>query len=316
MPVEEPLDPWLLLALGAFVVVPVVLGMRAIAARGRSRRRLNARAGSPVERGLGALSGNQGDQLWSSWVEGWLFRAGIRSAGATGRFLFLEAVAVAVGGAAALLVHQAGAFAEALGWLAEIPGGVGDFLAPALHAGPGTLFLLAASAPILVVRARRRTLVEEVEKDLPMALALLATLVQSGLGFDAAVERMMRALDPERALSVEFALLRSELQAGVDRVRCFRRLSRRLEVPSVHIFVSAMVHSEQVGGGIAESLRRQANEVWNRRREAAIAKAQVMPTRLAIPLTICFLPGIFVYTFGPALAEFLDIAEGVVPSLR
>ena len=59
-------------------------------------------------------------------------------------------------------------------------------------------------------------------------------------------------------------------------------------------------------------LRRQADEVWNRRKETAIQRAQTLPTKLAIPLVLCFLPGIFVYTFGPALAEFLRIAEGVL----
>ena len=67
-----------------------------------------------------------------------------------------------------------------------------------------------------------------------------------------------------------------------------------------------------VGGGIAESLRRQADDVWNRRRDLAIQRAQSLPTKLAVPLVFCFLPGIFVFTFGPAIAQFLEIADGVV----
>ena len=93
---------------------------------------------------------------------------------------------------------------------------------------------------------------------------------------------------------------------------CFRALAARLDIISVSTFVSAMVHSEQVGGGVAESLRRQADEVWSRRRELAVQRAQTLPTKLAVPLVVCFLPGIFVYTFGPALAQFLRIAESVV----
>ena len=38
----------------------------------------------------------------------------------------------------------------------------------------------------------------------------------------------------------------------------------------------------------------------------------MLPTKLAVPLVVCFLPGIFVYTFGPALAQFIRIAEDVV----
>ena len=300
------------------VVLVVLLGggllylaLRSTRAVNRSRRRLDNRPEAPVWSPPGAR-GNE--RLWDSWLEGWLHRAGLRSPGVVGNFILVEIVSVLIGGIVSLLILRAGAFQIAIEWLAEIPGGIGDFLAPAMHAGPVTIFVLGAAAPVLVVRARRRELVNQVERDLPMALALLSTLVESGLGFDAAVERLLQALDPSRPLPREFLLLRSELQAGVDRVRCFRRMASRLQVPSAQVFVSAMVHSEQVGGGVAASLRRQADEVWNRRREQAIAKAQVMPTRLAIPLTLCFLPGIFVYTFGPALAQFLEIAESVVPA--
>ena len=98
----------------------------------------------------------------------------------------------------------------------------------------------------------------------------------------------------------------------MPRLTCFRRLARRVDVPGMSTFVSAVLHAEHVGGGIAESLRRQADEVWSRRRELAIQRAQTLPTKLAIPLVLCFLPGIFVFTFGPAVAQFLQIAEGVV----
>ena len=195
-------------------------------------------------------------------------------------------------------------------WLDEIPGGPGIFLIPVLSVAPWLIFLLVAVVPVLRVRARRHKIVLAVDRDLPMALALLATLAESGLGLDAAIERVLGALPPERPLAQELRRFRAETQAGLTRVECFRRLDRRLDMVSVSIFVSAILHAEDVGSGIAESLRRQADEVWNRRRELALQKAQSLPTKLAVPLVVCFLPGIFVYTFGPALAQFLEIAEG------
>ena len=100
-------------------------------------------------------------------------------------------------------------------------------------------------------------------------------------------------------------------ECSVPRLACFRALAQRLDVMPVSTFVSAMVHSEHVGGGVAESLRRQADEVWNRRKETAIQRAQTLPTKLAISLVLCFLPGIFVYTLGPAFQEFLRMADNL-----
>ena len=45
--------------------------------------------------------------------------------------------------------------------------------------------------PLLVVRAARRRLVTAVEQDLPLVLELLATLGEAGIGFDAALARVL-----------------------------------------------------------------------------------------------------------------------------
>ena len=89
-------------------------------------------------------------------------------------------------------------------------------------------------------------------------------------------------------------------------------MAQRLDVPSLTTFSSALVHAENQGASIGDTLRRQATDLWSRRREEAIQKAQTLPTKLAFPLVICFLPGVFVWTFGPAVAEFIDLASSVL----
>ena len=295
--------------IGAFVAWRVVA---AGVARKRATERLFG-AAAPVQR---EPSRRTPSGLWGSWLEVWLFLSGFRGAGAVQRFLVAEGAAVVLGMTISLIVARSGVVELGVEWLREIPGGIGDFFAPLLSIAPYILFVLFAFLPIARVRARRRLIVQTVEQDLPMALALLATLVESGLGFDAAVERILVSLDPDRPLARELELFRSESRAGVPRLTCFRSLAKRLDIPAVSTFVSAMVHSEHVGGGVTESLRRQADEVWSRRRELAIQRAQTLPTKLAIPLVLCFLPGIFVHTLGPAIAEFLRIADSVVPGAQ
>ena len=298
-------------------IVVLVIAWRSVmagAARRRSQRllRLDDRRSAatlrePLERDTGDAS---------SWLERWLEVSGFRGAGVVQRFILLQGAATIAGLVATLLVLQSGIVETWKVWLDEVPGGPGILLMPVLSLAPWVIFVIVASLPILRVRARRHEIVAAVDRDLPMALALLATLAESGLGLDAAIERVLRALEPGRPLSLELRQFRAEIQAGIPRLMCFRRFEQRLDMLSVSIFVSAILHAEDIGGGIAESLRRQADEVWGRRREHALQKAQSLPTKLAIPLVFCFLPGIFVYTFGPALAQFLEIAEGVVRGVR
>ena len=85
--------------------------------------------------------------------------------------------------------------------------------------------------------------------------------------------------------------------------------ARRIEVPSLSVFISAVVQAEQVGAGIASVLRRQADDLRSRRREDAMAMAMTLPLKQVFPMVICFMPGIFVITLGPTLMEFLRFAD-------
>ena len=302
-------------ASAAWIAVPAGIGLIAVwrltaSASVKRRARHQLFGGDPVESRPAAARAST--ELWASWLERWLFISGFRDSGAVARFLMVQAGALALGVALSLAVSRSGLTDIGVEWLLEIPGGLGHLFAPVLALSPWILLLVIGLLPVARVRSRRREIVQMTDQDLPMTLALLATLVESGLGFDAALKRILASMDPDRALARELALFRSETQAGVPRLACFRALAQRLDVVSMYTFVSAMIHAEHVGGGIAESLRRQADEVWNRRRELAIQRAQTLPTKLAIPLVICFLPGIFVYTLGPALAEFARIAESVI----
>ncbi|MCA9225901.1 MAG: type II secretion system F family protein, partial [Planctomycetales bacterium] len=151
--------------------------------------------------------------------------------------------------------------------------------------------------------------VELVEQDLPLALELLSTLSEAGLGFDAALTRILKTRLSGRPLATEFQMFQADLLAGRARVESLRRLSTRIDLPSVSVFVSALVQAEQLGMGIARVLRQQADDVRARRRERAIAFANALPTKRVIPLVVCFLPGLFVWTLGPAFVQLFKMAE-------
>ncbi len=113
----------------------------------------------------------------------------------------------------------------------------------------------------------------------------------------------------DRPLAREFRSYQADLLSGRTRVDALRRLARRLEVPSVTILVSALVQAEQMGTGIAETLRRQADDMRDRRRERANAFAMALPVKRMVPLVVCFLPGIFVWAIGPAFTRLFQIAD-------
>ena len=213
----------------------------------------------------------------------WLFLAGYRQPAASAMFVTAMLLAMRLGLATVFAIRGAGLTNELFRNIARLPPGVGDLLVPIAYLAPWTVFLILMLVPWLIVRRSRRQRVEAVEQDLPISLELLATLSEAGLGFDAALARVLDSVTEDRPLAREFRTYQSDLLAGRTRVESLRRLARRLEVSSVTILVSALVQAEQLGSGIAQALRRQADDLRDRRRERANAFAMALPIKRMFP---------------------------------
>ena len=250
------------------------------------------------------------------WLQEWLTTAGFRAVGSSSAFVLATLLAAGLGTVLGLVLALS-PLGELLRRSAtELPESAGAIAQTLVTALPWVLFFSCALAPWLYVRRKRRERVDSIESELPIVLELLATLSESGLGFDASFAKILDSEREDTPLIEEFRLFQGETLAGIARVRCFRRLARRCEVSSMTVFCSALIQAEQIGTGFSAVLRTQANDLRNRRRDRALIKAQSLPVKLVFPLVICFLPGIFVVTLGPAFREFFNLAQGVITGVR
>lgn len=280
--------------------------------RRKSLRRL--RAYRDADDGLGAVVaprrvGRRGG------LRRWLDLAGYRGDVAAPVFLGATGAAVLMGALGAWLVSTPAAQAWFRAGLGNMPGGLGDALLSVVTLTPWLLFLGLAAVPALVVRAARRERVNAIEQDLPLTLELYATLAEAGLGFDAATSRILES-QPPRPLARELRAFQRELLGGIPRVQALRNIARRLEVGSVTVFISALVQAEQVGASVTETLRRQADDLRDRRRQRALTLAQALPVKLVFPLVTCFLPGIFLSILGPAIQQLIQVVDSVLRGAR
>ena len=243
----------------------------------------------------------------------WLARAGYRRPNAQTVFITVTVAAV-VAGLVVSQIYRVMFFRPLLNAISNVPGSAGDMLALALQGGPWILFFITALAPALYVRTARRSRVLAIEQDLPLALELFATMAEAGLGFDAALAKIVRAQGNDRALAFEFVNFQHDMLAGMSRTQALRQLARRIDVPSLTSFTSALIQAEQIGASMAETLQYQAVDLRQRRRESALLRAQALPVKLVFPLVVCFLPGIFVSTLAPVLFQMVEVANGVLRS--
>ena len=146
------------------------------------------------------------------------------------------------------------------------------------------------------------------QKELPDAIDLMTISVESGLGFDAAVQQV--ATNTEGPLADEFARMLREMQLGMARGEALRSLGERANVDDLRSFVSAMVQADSFGIPIAQVLRVQSGEMRVKRRQRAEEKAQQVPVKITIPLIFCILPALFVAVMGPAVINIMDNFAG------
>ncbi len=159
-------------------------------------------------------------------------------------------------------------------------------------------------APNLYLYQRAHDRAARLQRDLPDAIDLLTISVESGLGFDAAVQQVAR--NTEGPLAEEFSRVLREMQIGQGRADALRGLGERTNVQDVRTFVGAMVQADSFGIPISQVLRVQSAEIRVKRRQRAEEKAQQVPVKITIPLIFCILPTLFIAVMGPAVISIMD----------
>ncbi|MCW2766925.1 MAG: type secretion system family protein [Nocardioides sp.] len=145
---------------------------------------------------------------------------------------------------------------------------------------------------------------ERIQRELADAVDLLTISVESGLGFDAALQQVARNTDGP--LAEEFSRVLREMQLGQGRGDALRALSERSNVADLQTFVSAMIQADAFGIPMGQVLRIQSSEMRVKRRQRAETKAQQVPVKITVPLIFCILPCLFIAVMGPAVLSFMD----------
>jgi tight adherence protein C len=154
----------------------------------------------------------------------------------------------------------------------------------------------------LVSRIGRRQAI--ITKSLPDSFDLVTTCVEAGLGLDAALARVAEKV--EGPFAEELARTLREVGMGRMRRDALQELGQRTGVPDLVTFVNAVVQAEQMGTGIGQVLRVQAEQLRVRRRQRAEEMANQAPVKMTFPLVLCIFPTLFLVILGPAGITIYD----------
>jgi tight adherence protein C len=241
--------------------------MRPLAASlsGRMSRMASSSFSEKTEKRL-ALAGNPGDLRVADWL-------GIKAIGAiVGALLFFFLFAI---------VGLLG-FPFLIGVLLSLVGALFGYTIPEFWLGGR-------------VKKRQKAILMMI----PDALDLLTISVRAGLGFDAALGKVVEKL--QGPLSDEFRRAMAEVRVGKARRDALRDIVPRTEVTPLTNFISAIVQAEQLGVSISKVLQVQSEQLRIERRQRAEEQAAKAPIKMLFPLVGCIFPSLFIVILGPAI---------------
>ena len=140
---------------------------------------------------------------------------------------------------------------------------------PALKAfGVGAL---AAFLPLMYVNNKRSKRIADLEEQLPDALDFLARSMRAGHAFSISLEMVGEEIhDP---LGQEFRALFNEQNLGASLERSLASFGKRVPLPDVRFFSSAVLLQRQTGGNLSEILNRLSHIIRERFRLKGQVKA-------------------------------------------
>ncbi len=154
------------------------------------------------------------------------------------------------------------------------------------------------------VRARQKAIILQI----PDALDLLTISVRAGLGFDAALGKVVEKM--EGPLINEFRRALAEVRVGKARRDALRDIVPRTEVAALTNFIGAIIQAEQLGVSISKVLQVQSEQLRIERRQRAEEMAAKAPIKMLFPLVGCIFPSLFIVILGPAIILIMKNLAG------
>jgi tight adherence protein C len=136
-----------------------------------------------------------------------------------------------------------------------------------------------------------------VRRVLADTLDLMTVCVEAGLGLDGAMQKVVEKLDSPFSKEILRAL--QEMRLGKMRTDALKDMAKRIRIPEVSSFVSALCQADQLGVSIGKVLRVQCDTLRNVRSQKAREAAAKLPVKLLIPLVFFIFPAIFVVVIAP-----------------
>lgn len=162
--------------------------------------------------------------------------------------------------------------------------------------------------PDSIFRGRIAKRQQDIMRNFPTMVDLMALTIEAGLDYMAAIERILKNIKPEQRteLEKEFEKMINEVQLGYTRRDALKRLAMRTGIAEIRSFVGLIIQSDELGTSLVELLRNYAADMRFRRLNKAEKLAAQAATKMLIPLFIFIFPTVFIMMLAPMMKSLIQ----------
>lgn len=134
---------------------------------------------------------------------------------------------------------------------------------------------------------------------------LAALVIESGLDYLTAFERIIKLAKEKTVLEEELGKMTNEVQLGYSRREALERMSARTGTQEFKSFVGLIIQSDELGTSLVDLLRNFSIDMRFRRLNRAEKLAAQASTKMLIPLFLFIFPTVFILILAPMIKDML-----------
>ncbi|MBQ9971664.1 MAG: type II secretion system F family protein [Elusimicrobiaceae bacterium] len=175
---------------------------------------------------------------------------------------------------------------------------------------PVLLVPLCFNVPDVLLKSKIQQRQAEILGNFSTTVDLAALIIESGLDYLTAFERIIKIAKEKTILEEELEKTINEIKLGYSRREALERFSARTGVQEVRSLVGLIIQSDELGTSLVDLLRNFSSDLRSRRLSRAEKLAAQASTKMLFPMFMFIFPTIFILILAPMIMGLVSGGMG------
>ena len=175
---------------------------------------------------------------------------------------------------------------------------------------PVILVPLCFYVPDITIKSKIQKRQAEILGNFSTTVDLAALIIESGLDYLTAFERIIKIAKEKTILEEELEKTINEIKLGYSRREALERFAARTGVQEVRSLVGLIIQSDELGTSLVDLLRNFSSDLRSRRLSRAEKLAAQASTKMLFPLFMFIFPTIFILILAPMIMGLVSGGMG------